>query len=125
MLVMVLLLPLSSARDDGEFDHGGDGGGGGGLAAAAVAAVAAVDDDWRRKRPAMRASGSRGCGRGHGGGGGGGGGYDRGVTAAVEALWWVGAVAVAVAMAVARVSPPFPCAPASALLPIPFFKPSN
>ncbi len=58
-------------------------------------------------------------------------------TAAVAALWWVGAVAVAVALALAlalavavavavsRVSPPFPCAPASALLPIPFFKSSN
>jgi hypothetical protein len=48
-------------------------------------------------------------------------------TAAVVALWWVGAVAVVVAVAVAvvRVSPPFPCAPASALLPIPFFKSSN
>jgi hypothetical protein len=121
MLVVVLLLPLSSARKDGEFDHGGDVGGGGGLVAAAAAAVVAVDDDWRQKRPAMRASGGRGRGRGHGGGGGGGGGYDRGAMAAVAALWWVGAVAVAVA----RVSPPFPCAPASALLPIPFFKSSN
>ncbi len=37
--MVVLLLPLSSARDDGEFDHGG-----GGLAAAAAAAAAAVDD---------------------------------------------------------------------------------
>ncbi len=47
-LVVVLLLPLSSAMDDCEFDHGGDGGNGGGLvAAAAVAAAAAVDDDWR------------------------------------------------------------------------------
>ncbi len=50
--MVVLLLPLSLAMDDGEFDHGGGGGGGGGLAAAAVVAVAAVDDDWRRKRPA-------------------------------------------------------------------------
>jgi hypothetical protein len=55
MLVAVLLLPLSLAMDDGEFDHGGRGGGGGGLAAAAAAAVAAVDDDWRRKWPATRA----------------------------------------------------------------------
>ncbi len=60
-------------------------------------------------------------------------------TAAVVALWWVGAVAVAgalavvlavavsvaVAVAVSRVSPPFPCAPASVLLPIPFFKSSS
>ncbi len=56
------MLPLSLARDDGEFDHRGDGGGGGGMAAAAAAAVAAVDDDWRRKRPATRASGGRGRG---------------------------------------------------------------
>ncbi len=114
--------------DDGEFDHGGGGGGGGSLAAVAAAAVAAVDNDWRQKRPATRALGGRGCGRGHGGGGNGGGGYDCGATeavatAAVAALWWVGAVAEAVA--VARVSPPFPCAPASALLPIPFFKSSS
>jgi hypothetical protein len=27
MLVVVLLLPLSLAMDDGEFDHGGGGGG--------------------------------------------------------------------------------------------------
>ena len=40
-LAVVLLLPLSSARDDGEFDHDGDGDGGGGLAAAAAAVVAA------------------------------------------------------------------------------------
>jgi hypothetical protein len=45
--VVVLLLPLSLARDDGEFDHGGDGGGGGGLAAAAAVVVVAVDNDWR------------------------------------------------------------------------------
>ena len=38
-------MPLSSAMDDCEFDHGGDGGGGGGLVAAAAAAVAAVDVD--------------------------------------------------------------------------------
>ncbi len=48
--MVLLLLPLSSAIDDGEFDHGG------GQAAAAAAAVAAMDDDWRQKRPAMRAS---------------------------------------------------------------------
>jgi hypothetical protein len=29
MLVVVLLLPLSLAMDDGEFDHGGGGGSGG------------------------------------------------------------------------------------------------
>ncbi len=46
--MVVLLLPLSLAMDDSEFDHGGGGGGGGGLAAAAAVAVAAVDDNWRR-----------------------------------------------------------------------------
>jgi hypothetical protein len=55
MLVVLLLLPLSLAMDDGEFDHGGGGGGGGGPAAAAAAAVAATDNDWRQKRPATRA----------------------------------------------------------------------
>jgi hypothetical protein len=54
--VVLLLLPLSSAMDNGKFDHGGGVGGGGGPATAAAAAVAAVDDDWRQKRPAMRAS---------------------------------------------------------------------
>jgi hypothetical protein len=56
MLVVLLLLPLSSAIDYGEFDHGGGGEGGGGLVAAAAAAVAVVDDNWRQKQPAMRAS---------------------------------------------------------------------
>ncbi len=55
MLVVLLLLPLFSAMNDGEFDHCGGGGGGGGPAAAAAAAVAAMDDDWRQKRPATRA----------------------------------------------------------------------
>ncbi len=55
MLVVLLLLPLSLAMDDGKFDHGGGGGGGGGPAAAAAAAVAATDDNWRQKRPATRA----------------------------------------------------------------------
>ncbi len=55
MLVMLLLLPLSLAMDDGKFDHGGGGGGGGGSVAAAAAAVAVLDDDWRQKRPATRA----------------------------------------------------------------------
>jgi hypothetical protein len=55
MLVMPLLLPLSSAIDDGEFDHSGGAGGGGGLVAAAAVVVVVVDDDWRQKRPAMRA----------------------------------------------------------------------
>jgi hypothetical protein len=59
MLVVVLLLPLSLAIDNGEFNNGGGGGGGGGggpaAAAAAAVAVAVVDDDWRRKWPAIRA----------------------------------------------------------------------
>jgi hypothetical protein len=57
MLVVVLLLPLSLAMYDGDFDHGGGGGGGvgGNLVAAAVVAVAAVEDDWRQKRLATRA----------------------------------------------------------------------
>jgi hypothetical protein len=58
-LVVLLLLPLSLAVDNGEFDHGGGGGGSGGSggpgAAAAVAGVA-VDNDWQQKRPATRAS---------------------------------------------------------------------
>ncbi len=56
--MVLLLLPLSSAMDNSEFNHGGGGGGDGGPAAAAAAAVAgaAVDDNWRQKRPAMRAS---------------------------------------------------------------------
>jgi hypothetical protein len=56
MLVVLLLLPLSLAMDDGEFDHGGGGGGGGGLVEIAAVAGAAVDDDWQQKRLAMRAS---------------------------------------------------------------------
>ncbi len=54
--MVLLLLPLSSSIDYGEFDHGGDGEGGGGSVAAAAVAVAVVDDDWRQKRPATRAS---------------------------------------------------------------------
>jgi hypothetical protein len=53
--VVLLLLPLSSAMDDGKFDHGGGVGGGGGPAAAAAGAVAVMDNDWRQKRPATRA----------------------------------------------------------------------
>ena len=56
MLVAVLLLPLSLAMDEGEFDHGGGGGGGGGLTAAAAAAVVVMDDDWLQKRPTTIAS---------------------------------------------------------------------
>ncbi len=55
MLVVLLLLPLSLAMDDGKFDHGGGGGGSGGPAAATAAAVAATNVDWRQKRPATRA----------------------------------------------------------------------
>jgi hypothetical protein len=55
MLVVLLLLPLSLAFDNGKFDHSGGGGGGGSPAAAAVPAVAAMDNDWQQKRPAMRA----------------------------------------------------------------------
>ncbi len=54
MLVVLLLLPLSLAMDDGKFDHGGGGGGDGGSVAAAAVVVAATDDDWRQNRPAMR-----------------------------------------------------------------------
>jgi hypothetical protein len=55
MLVALLLLPLSLAMDDSEFNHGGGGGGGGGPAAAAAVAGVAVDNKWQQKRPAMRA----------------------------------------------------------------------
>ncbi len=55
MLVVLLLLPLSLAMDDGKFDHGGGGGGGGGPAAAAAVAVVAMDVDWQQKWPATRA----------------------------------------------------------------------
>ncbi len=55
MLVVLLLLPLSLAIDNGKFDHGGAGGGGGGSVAAAAAAVVALNNDWRQKRPATRA----------------------------------------------------------------------
>jgi hypothetical protein len=53
---MLLLLPLSLAMDDGEFNHGRGGSSGGGPAAAAAVAVAVTDDSWRQKRLAMRAS---------------------------------------------------------------------
>jgi hypothetical protein len=54
-MMVLLLLPLSLAMDDGEFDHGGGGGSNGSLAAAASAAIAAVDDDWWQKWQAKRA----------------------------------------------------------------------
>jgi hypothetical protein len=41
---VVLLMPLSLAMDDGEFDHSSGGGGSGGLVAAAATVVAAVED---------------------------------------------------------------------------------
>jgi hypothetical protein len=50
---VLLLLPLSLAMDNREFDHSGGGGGSGSPAAAAAVAVAAMDDDWQQKRPAM------------------------------------------------------------------------
>ncbi len=56
MLVVLLLLPLSLAIDDGEFDHNGGSGGSGGPAAAAASAVAAVNNDWWQKQPATRVS---------------------------------------------------------------------
>ena len=54
--MVLLLLPLSLAMDDGKFNHGCGGGGGGGPAAAAAVAVAAMDNDWQQKRPATKAS---------------------------------------------------------------------
>jgi hypothetical protein len=44
--VVLLMLPLSPAIDDGEFDHDGGGGGNGVSVAAAALAVAAVDNNW-------------------------------------------------------------------------------
>ncbi len=55
MLVVLLLLPLSLAMDDGKFEHGGGSGGDGGSVAVAGVAVVALDNDWRQKRPATRA----------------------------------------------------------------------
>jgi hypothetical protein len=43
--VVLLLLPISSAVDNGEFDHRDGGGGSGSPASAAAVAGAAVDDD--------------------------------------------------------------------------------
>ena len=47
--MVVLLLPLSLAMDNSDFDRGGGGGNSGGPVAAAAAAVAVVDDRdrWR------------------------------------------------------------------------------
>jgi hypothetical protein len=55
MLVVLLLLPLSLAMDDGELDHGSSNGGSCSLAAVAAAAVVAVDNNWQWKQPATRA----------------------------------------------------------------------
>jgi hypothetical protein len=55
MLVVLLLLPLFLAMNDGKFDHGGGGGGGGGPAAAAAVAVVAMDNNLQQKHPATRA----------------------------------------------------------------------
>jgi hypothetical protein len=52
--VVLLLLPISLAMDNGKFDYGGPLRGGD-LAAAAAVAVVVVDDNWRQKRPALRA----------------------------------------------------------------------
>jgi hypothetical protein len=49
MLVVLLLLPLFLAMNDGKFNHGGGGGGGGGPVAVAGKAVAAMDNDWLQK----------------------------------------------------------------------------
>jgi hypothetical protein len=54
--VVLLLLPISLAVDDGEFDHHGGGGGRGSPAIAAAAAGAVVDNNWQQKWPATRAS---------------------------------------------------------------------
>jgi hypothetical protein len=44
---VVLLLPLSLAMNNGEFDHSGGGGGSGGSLTAAAAGVVVVDNrDW-------------------------------------------------------------------------------
>jgi hypothetical protein len=53
--VVLLLLPISLAVDNGEFDHHGGGGGGGGPAAVAAAAGAVVEEDCQQKFPATRA----------------------------------------------------------------------
>jgi hypothetical protein len=53
--VVLLLLPLSWAIDNGDFDHGGGSVGGGGSVAVAAVVVVVVDDNWRQKRPVTRA----------------------------------------------------------------------
>jgi hypothetical protein len=54
MLVVLLLLQISLAVEDGEFNHHGGRGGSGGTAAAAAVAGEAVDNNWRQKQPATR-----------------------------------------------------------------------
>ncbi len=49
MLVVLLLLPLFLAMNDGKFDHSGGGGGGGSPEAVAAAAVAVMGNNWRQK----------------------------------------------------------------------------
>ncbi len=53
--MVLLLLPISFAMDDGKFDHSGGGGGSGGPVAVAVAEMAAMDNNWRHRRLAKRA----------------------------------------------------------------------
>ncbi len=53
--MVLLLLPIYLAVDDGEFNHCGGGGGGGSPAAVAAAGGAVVDNNWRQKWPATRA----------------------------------------------------------------------
>jgi hypothetical protein len=54
MLVVLLLLPLSLAMDDGKFDHGGGGRGGGGPAAVAAAPLQLTmiggKSSWQKER---------------------------------------------------------------------------
>ncbi len=54
--MVLLLLPLSPAIDDSEFNHDSGVDGDGCPAAAAALVAAAVDDNWQQKQPAMRAS---------------------------------------------------------------------
>jgi hypothetical protein len=53
--VVLLLVPISLAVDDGEFNHGGGSGSSGGPVAAAVAAGAVLDNEWQQKWLATRA----------------------------------------------------------------------
>jgi hypothetical protein len=50
--VVLLLLPLSPAINDGEFKHNGGSGSSGVPVAVAASVVAVVDDDWCQKWPA-------------------------------------------------------------------------